>query len=310
MFGPLAHGTSRRRAAAVVACSAVLLLAACGKSSKSSTATTAATATTAPAKSSGLAAQVPAKLSKAGTLVVAADASYAPNEFFASDNKTVQGMDVDLANAIASKLGLKADVKNAGFDTIIPSLGNRYDIGMSSFTDNKKREAQVDFVDYYSAGTGFYVEKGKNQTLDTLDALCGHTVGVEKGTTQLDDATAQGKKCTTAGKKTVTVLAFPDQNGANLALSSGRVDVVMADSPVAAYGAKQSNGKFELIGKAYGTAPYGIAIPKSADYKGLTTAIQGALQEMEKDGSYVAILKKWGVEAGAVTTFTINGATS
>jgi polar amino acid transport system substrate-binding protein len=305
MFGSQAHGASRRRAIAAIACSSLLLLAACGKKSSNTAATT-----TAPAKSADLASKVPAKLAKAGTIIVAADASYAPNEFFGTDNKTVEGMDADLAKAIAAKLGLKADVKNATFDTIIPALGNRFDIGMSSFTDNKKREAQVDFVDYYSAGTGFYVEKGKNQTLDTLDALCGHNVAVEKGTTQLDDATAQGPKCTKAGKKTVTVLAFPDQSAANLALSSGRADVVMADSPVAAYAAKQSNGKFEFIGKPYGAAPYGIAIPKSADYKGLTTAIQGALQSLEKDGTYLKIMKKWGVEAGAVTSFPLNGATS
>ncbi len=89
-------------------------------------------------------------------------------------------------------------------------------------------------------------------------------MAAEKGTTQADDATAQSKKCTAAGKKPVTVSVFPDQNGANLALSSGRADVGMADSPVAEYQVKQSNGQFKTVGKAYGTAPYGIAIPKGS----------------------------------------------
>jgi polar amino acid transport system substrate-binding protein len=282
-------------------CAGALLFSACSSSKKDSSTTT-APPTTASSADASLAAKVPSKLKQSGTLIVAADASYAPNEFFATDNKTVQGMDADLAVAIASELGLKAKVVNAGFDTIIPALGNRYDVGMSSFTDNAEREKTVDFVDYFSAGTSFYVAKGKNQDLDTLDALCNHTVAVEKGTTQLDDATAQGKKCK------VTVQGYPDQNGANLALSSGRADVVMADSPVAAYAAKQSDGQFEVIGQPYGTAPYGIAIPKSADYKGLTTAIQGALQALSKDGTYTTILKKWGVQAGGVTAFPINGA--
>ena len=60
----------------------------------------------------------------------------------------------------------------------------------------------------------------------------------------------------------MTVLVFPDQNGANLALSSGRAELGMADSPVAAYAVKQSNGNFKLIGQTYGNAPYGIAMPK------------------------------------------------
>ena len=62
----------------------------------------------------------------------------------------------------------------------------------------------------------------------------------------------------------MTVSVFPDQNGANLALSSGRSDVGMADSPVADYQVKKSNGQFKLTGQPYGTAPYGIAIPKDS----------------------------------------------
>lgn len=306
MLDPSPARRTRRPGLAVAAtlCAGALLFSACSSSKKSSSSGSSTTAppTTATSADPTLAAKVPAKLKKSGVLIVAADASYAPNEFFEADNKTVQGMDADMAVAIAGELGLKAKVVNATFDAIIPALGTRYDIGMSSFTDNTDREKTVDFVDYFSAGTSFYVAKGKNQNVDTLAALCGHTVAVEKGTTQLDDATAQSKKCK------VTVQAYPDQSGANLALSSGRADVVMADSPVAAYAAKQSNGKFEVIGQPYGTAPYGIAIPKSADYKGLTTAIQGALQALNKDGTYTTILKKWGVQAGGVSVFPINGA--
>ena len=98
--------------------------------------------------------------------------------------------------------------------------------------------------------------------VEVIFGLCGHTVAVEKGTTQLDDSTAQSKKCTDAGKPAVKVSAFPDQNGANLALSSGRAEVGMADSPVAAYQVKLSNGQFMLSGQPYGVAPYGIAVAR------------------------------------------------
>jgi polar amino acid transport system substrate-binding protein len=84
----------------------------------------------------------------------------------------------------------------------------------------------------------------------------------------------------------------------------------MADSPVAAYQAKQSNGQITLTGATYGDAPYGIATPKGADYTGFDTAIQGALQKLLANGTYTQILTKWGVQNGAVTSFPLNGATS
>ena len=249
-------------------------------------------------------AKLPANLQKGGTLKVATDASYAPNEFFASDNKTIQGMDVDLGVAIGKDLGLTFEFTNVSFDSIITSLGSRYDLGMSSFTDNKDREKVVDMVDYFSAGTSFMVKKGSSLNPSTVADLCGKTAAVEKGTTQLDDVTAQAKKCK------LTVLPFPDQNGANLALSSGRADVVLADSPVNAYAAKQSNGQFEIVGQVYGTAPYGIAVPKDSAHAGLAEAISMALADLAQKGTYQQILQKWGVQAGAVTTFGLNGATS
>ena len=72
--------------------------------------------------------------------------------------------------------------------------------------------------------------------------LCGKTVAVEKGTVEQEEAEAQSKKCTKEGKKAVTVLVFPGQNAVNLAVSSGRAELGMADSPVVAYQIKQSNG--------------------------------------------------------------------
>ena len=103
------------------------------------------------------------------------------------------------------------------------------------------------------------------------------------------------------------VSVFPDQNAANLAISSGRAQVGMADSPVAAYIVKKSNGQFKLTGKVYGTAPYGIAIPKGS---GLDKPILAALKVLMKDGHYKAILTKWGIQEGAITNPKINGAIS
>jgi polar amino acid transport system substrate-binding protein len=168
-----------------------LVAAGCGGSSKKSAATTTATTSTA-AENSKIAAEVPAKIKSKGTLTVAADATYAPNEFIGADGHTVEGMSPDLAHALAAVMGLKVKVVNASFDTIIPGLqSGKYDLGISSFTDTKEREKVVDFVTYFSAGTSFYVKVQGGPTINTLADLCGHKVAVERGTTQADDATAQ-----------------------------------------------------------------------------------------------------------------------
>ena len=299
--------SSRRFVAAVAGlASAAAVLGGCGSSGSSSN-TTGTAASSAPTNTSA-AGQVPAAVKSKGAIVVAADATYPPNESVASDGHTVVGMDADLAKALAGALGLKAKVVNATFDSIIPGLASgKYDLGMSSFTDTKEREKTVDFVTYFTAGTSFYVKAQGGPAISGLADLCGKKVAVEKGTTQAADVTAQSKKCTAAGKPAVNLLVFPDQNGANLAISSNRAQIGMADSPVAAYQVQRSNGQFKVVGKPYGTAPYGIAIPKD---NGMAKPVLAGLEALMADGRYQAILKKWGVQQGAISTPKINGAIS
>jgi polar amino acid transport system substrate-binding protein len=291
-------------------CVVAIVAAGCGGGSKSSATKTAATTTSSSGTgiNSTIAAEVPAKIKSKGTLAVATDATYPPNEFIASNGKTVTGWDVELGQALGTVMGLKWKFVNASFDTIIPGLqSGKYGVGMSSFTDTKERQKVVDFVTYFSAGTSFYVKSQGGPTINSLADLCGHSVGVERGTTQASDSTAQNAKCKKAGKAGVGVHVYPDQNAANLAIQSGRQQVGMADSPVAAYIVKQSNGNFKLTGKPYNTAPYGIALPKG---NGMTKPVLDALKELIKNGTYTSILKKYGVQEGAITNPAINAAVS
>jgi polar amino acid transport system substrate-binding protein len=307
-----------RRWRCLCAASVSLLCAAaivgCGSSnSSSSTTTSSAAATSTPAASSGdakVVALVPASIKSKGTLTVAADATYAPDEFIASDGKTVIGMDADLLKALGAVMGLKVKMVNATFDSIIPGLAaGKYDVGASSFTDTKAREKTVDFVDYFSAGESFFTKSQGGTSITGLADLCGHTVAVERGTTEQADATKQSAKCKAAGKPAVTVLAFADQNGANLALSSGRAQLGFADSPPAAYQVKKSNGQFKLVGASIENAPYGLAVPKNG---GLAQPMLAALKVLLNNGQYKAILTHWGIQAGAIPAaqVKINGATS
>jgi polar amino acid transport system substrate-binding protein len=250
---------------------------------------------------------VPAAIKSKGTLSIAMDATYPPDEFIDKDGHTIIGWDADFGKALAQELGMKAKLINVTFDSIIPRLqSGTYDLGLSSFTDTKEREKTVDFVTYYQAGMAFYVKAG-GKDYNGIEALCGLKVSVENGTTELDAANAQANKCKSEGKPAVTVLTFKDQNAANLAVSSGRADLGFADSPVAGYIVEQSNGQFQLSGQAFGVAPYGIALPKD---NGMAPAVLAAVKALIADGTYSQILKKWGADAGAITDPVINGATS
>jgi len=296
----------------------------CGSSNNPSTSSTASavvhgttsavastsTAAAASGDAAAVARLVPAAIKAKGTLTVASDASYAPMEFFASDGKTVIGMDADLAHALAAPMGLKAHVVNETFDGIIPGLASaKYDLGASAFTDTKAREKVVDFVDYFSAGESLFTKASGATPITELAGLCGKTVAVEKGSVEATDAETQAARCSSAGKPTVKILSFPDQNGANLALSSGRAQFGFADSPVAAYAVKRSGGQFKIVGPTFSAAPYGLAVPKDS---GLAPAVLAALKQLMADGTYMKILTKWGVQAGAISAAAvkINGATS
>ena len=306
---------------AITVLSAVAI-AGCGSSSSSSSTTSAASSAAATGTSSAatssaaagsnaaVAALVPSAIKSKGTLTVAADASYAPNEFIAPDGHTVIGMDADLSHALAALMGLKANIINVTFDAIIPGLAaGKYDMGASSFSDTKAREKVVNFVDYFLAGESFITKASGGTSISSLSDLCGKSVAVESTTTEQMDAETQSKKCTSGGKPAVKILVFPNQNAANLALISGRAELGFLDSPVAAYQVKKTNGELKIVGPTVATGPYGLALPKSS---GLDKAVLAGVKVLIHNGTYATILKKWGISGGAIplAQVKINGATS
>jgi polar amino acid transport system substrate-binding protein len=261
-----------------------------------------------PKKDPMVAALVPASLKKQGYITAAMDATYPPDEFVAANGTTVIGMDADFNVALGAIMGVPWKSVNATFDTIIAGLqGNKFDAGNSSFTIRKSREKQVNFVSYFQAGEGFYVLKSSTLKLNGLLSLCGRTVAVETGTSEAADAQSTVKSCKTAHKTADTVLPYSNQSEANVAVSSGRAQIGFADSQVAGYIVVQSKGQFKLDGSAFEVAPYGFAFAKSSR---LDIATLAAVKDLMKDGIYMKILDKWGVQAGAINDPKINPAVS
>lgn len=302
---------ARSLALTAVAAASALALAGCGSkstgaSTSSSPSGSASSGTTsgADATAAGL---LPAAF-KSG-ITVASDESYAPIDFMDGSGK-ITGFDYDLGQALGKELGVPFTFTNVTFDGIIPALqAKKYDVVMSAMTDNKSRQATLTFVDYYSAGTSFVVKSGNPANLNALTDLCGKHVALEKGTTQEMVAQQASTACTKAGHPAVTVDSLPTDTAALLEIKAGKAVADINDSPVASYNAAQSGGAFQaVLISSLGTAPYGIGVLNANS--DLAKAIQAALQAAVKDGSYAAILSKYGISSGSLTTAAIDGGTS
>ena len=254
-------------------------------------------------KDEKIAKMLPSSVTKDGKLTVGMDTSYAPAEFLAADGKTPVGFDVDIVKALAKTFGLEADPQTSNFDSIIPSIGSKYDIGVSSFTITPERMKAVDFVSMFKAGSTWVVKKGNPGKIDTSD-LCGLKIAVQTGTTQEEEVNKGAEQCKADNKLDIQILSNKLQTDVTTNVVTGKADVFYADSPVAGYAIAQTDGELETLGKTEGIAPEGIVVKKGDQQ--MDEALQKALQKLIDDGTYMKILKYWGVQDGAISKPEIN----
>ncbi|MGH3095844.1 MAG: ABC transporter substrate-binding protein [Streptosporangiales bacterium] len=253
----------------------------------------------------GIAADVPADLKRSG-LKVTTSPGYPPMEMFDDDKETIIGIDPSLARAIGKVLGLRVTVKRESFNAQIPGmLTGRYDMVMSSLTDNTERRAKATMIDYVAPGTAFVVQKGNPAGIHDPGDVCGKTLAVVDNGSALGYAQDYNKACRAKGKQPAKILKFTGDQDALLQVRSGRADADINDYPVAVYHAATSNGRLGTV-TIHGTkSPFGIAmVPKR---KAAIAAVRRAVQALIDSGAYAKILKAWGVDDMAVKRVTING---
>jgi polar amino acid transport system substrate-binding protein len=230
-----------------------------------------------------------------GTLQVGSDIAYAPIEFYEEGTQNPVGLDIDIAKALAKELGVKVEFMNTGFDGLIGALqAKRFDIIMSSMTVTEKRQQEIDFIPYFTAGTGILVQAGNPKNIQSLADLCGKNVAVQLGTIQVDQLDAQNEQCA----QKISITTFDQNPLAVEQLRLGRADAVTADYPVAANDARLSQGTLEVVGTQFEAAPYGIGLRK--DSTALNAALTKALQAIMDNGEYDKILADWNLEAGSI----------
>ena len=292
-----------RPALLLTALTTSLLFAACGSSS---TATVAANCK--PADGIDTTAL---KLVLPGKLTDATDATYPPQEFVDTTTHNYTGMEVDLANEFAKRLCLSSNVQNVQFNTIIAGLtsstpGNQYyDMSISAFTVTKARKMQVDFVPYFTAGESLLLPQGNPKNIKSKNDLCGLNVAVEAGTVEEAEIKfvpgsstppVLNQKGGACANNPVKLQSLATEDLVIAALANGSVDATYQDSPVSGYYNNKNGGQFVEI-STISPNPEGIALRN--DNPTFEKAIQTLLQDMENDGTYDTILKKWGLTNGA-----------
>ena len=225
------------------------------------------------------------RVRRTGELRIGTDATYPPLE--SAEGGQFTGFDIDLGNAIARELGVRARFINAGFDGIFPALQNgTFDAVMSSVTITPERSATMLFSDpYYDSGQ-LIVVRGDTQGISTPDDLSGKKVGVQINTTaQFDLEKRSG----------VEVAKYNTIDLALLDLRNGRIDAVVGDAPVLKYMITQSFRELKTVGRRFTDEKFGIAFAQGSE--DLQQAVNAALRRIKETGEYNQIHEKWFGEA-------------
>ncbi|MFJ4830058.1 ABC transporter substrate-binding protein [Streptomyces sp. NPDC088747] len=304
---------SRTAAVGAIAVAGALLLAGCGDQTKSDE----GDSSSEPSNSAPLFSKLPKAIQDAGVIKVGTNAEYAPME--SVEGGKIVGVDPDIAAALGKQLGVEFKFTSGSFDGLITAVNSgRYDIAMSSITDNKQRQEGldddgkklgegVDFVDYFVAGTAIYVKKGNPEGVNGIEDLCGKTAAVQRGTTYEEALKDQSKKCTDGGEKAVKIESFENDTEAQTRVKSGGAVAGINDYPVALDLSRKADGgnAFEVVGEQYDAGPFGIVLSKKNTE--LRDVLKEAVDAIIADGSYQKVLEKWGAESGAIDKSVING---
>ena len=261
---------------------AALALTACGgSSSTASSAAASSVASSTAASSEAASAAADVTTVEAGKLTMATNATFPPYEM-TTDNGTIEGIDVDTAQAIADKLGLELQIDDMDFDAALLSVQQgKADIAMAGITVTDERKAVMAFSDSYATGIqSIIVPEGSD--IASVDDLAGEKIGTQRGTTGYlycsddfgDDA----------------VVAYDNGLTAVQALNNGQVDCVVIDNePAKAY--VEANPGLKILDTSYAEEDYAIGMNK--DNTALLDAVNAALEELKADGTLQSIVDKY-----------------
>jgi polar amino acid transport system substrate-binding protein len=239
----------------------------------------------------------PTTLVRPGTITFLSDTTYPPQESIDPSNQQAVGFDIEIAQAVAAKMGMTATIQTTDTPQLFGALlAKKGDAIISALQITPDVQRQVALVAYFRAGQAILVRKGNPSAISSLSDLCGKKVSVQVQSpeeTSIDEANGGVCKDNKINKQ-----VYPTDLQAVLILKQRGVEAALDDSPVAAYFVKQTPDQLELAGAPFKTNPEGIAIdPKNGE---LLKAIQQAMMAIYRDGTYRQILTKWNLLDGEI----------
>ena len=261
-------------------------------------------------KDAALAAKVPELIGKDGKLTVATTAGSIPLTFHATDDKTPIGVELDLAQLVADKLGLELDVQVTSWENWpLKTQSGDFEAVFSNVGVNKDRVKLFDFATYRAAFMGFEAKKSATYDIKGADDISGLKISVGSGTNQEKILLAWNAELEGKGKAPAVLQYYSSDADTILALSSGRTDLNIAPYPSTVY-RENTRDDLKIVGKVNAGWPSETLVAATTlKGNGLAPVLSEALNSAIKDGSYAEVLERWGLSEEALPeSKTINEA--
>jgi polar amino acid transport system substrate-binding protein len=254
-----------------------------------------------------LRAKLPEEIRKAGKMIAVNNGSFPPYEIVTGTELT--GATKDMSDAIGQLLGISVEHASvAGLPALLSGINSgRYQFAMGPVGDYPDRQKSNDFIDWAREYVVFAVEKGNPKKIASLETTCGTRVSVMAGGSAEKVLKEFSEKCPASGKPPVEVQSYTDQPASILAVRSKRADAFFSSQAPLTYFVQQANGQLELTGvglaNGFKDIYQGAVVPKGSP---LAEVLRDAFNILIANGTYDAVMKKWGLENNLVKQVGIN----
>ncbi|SHH29708.1 transporter substrate-binding domain-containing protein [Streptomyces sp. 3214.6] len=259
--------------------------------------------------------ELPKSVVDSGKFIIgvgALPAGFPPLAFVGTDQKTLTGSEPDLGRLVAAVFGLKPVLSNATWQNLFVGIDSgRIDVAFSNVTDTEQRKLKYDFASYRQDNLAFEVLKSSTWNFDgRYERLAGKTVSVVSGTNQEKILLTWQEQLKARGEK-LSIKYYPDGNGSELALASGKIDAIFGPNPGVAYHiaqvantSKPTRNAGEYSGA--GAALQGLIAATTKKGNGLAKPVADAINYLIKNGQYAKWLAAWNLSNEAVSAAEIN----
>lgn len=251
---------------------------------------------------------LPDRIKTAGKIVVATQPNYPPIAFKDPATNKLAGFDIEIGEAIAKELGVTIEWQETAFAQMLPSLQTgRVDMVLAGMSDLPARRETVDFIDYMVSGAQFYTVTAFAGTIKTPEDLCGKSVGASRSTNwprQIGEWSEAN--CVAKGKPAIIVVGTEGSVDARTQLKTQRLQGGVQGSETMSHFQQLEPNTYIPLGKPFTRSLTGIPFAKTAEGNQLRDAVKGALERLQANGGYDALIKKYGLPDNELKPVSVN----